>query len=335
MRKTLILLAALCAVSCVFSKHRPAAHGDMPVTVQVMTIGSSSTERTEKYIGELVVDRGSVISAEFPSTLKSLKVKKGSRVAAGDTLACVFSQTLQSSRDASKASFDRAADARERVRKMQGSVSEIQVVEVESKYAQAEAAYLAAEDALSACNITAPFSGVVSEVFVERGVRLSLGQPLLRIVDLSSLKVSFTVSEKELPLFPRGSRVEVEIPASGKNFAAVVESVSLEAAPLSRTYECLARPLSPLSGQMPGMVCKVGRKKSAGGIVIPASAVRTGEDGRYVWTVEDGIVRKRPITVSGYSGNGIVIGSGLEEGDVLVISGLRKICSGMKVQTEE
>lgn len=335
MKKALLLLFAFCAVSCVFSKHRPVEQRDIPVTVKVMTIGTAMSERTEKYIGELVADRNCVIASEFPSTLTSLKVRKGSRVSAGDTLARVFSQSLVSARDAAKASFDRASDARERVRKMQGSVSELQVVEVESKYAQAEASYLAAEDALSSCFITAPFRGVVSEVFVEQGVRLTLSQPILRLVDLSSLKVSFTVSEKELSQFPRGSRVAVEIPAAGKSFVAVVESVSLEASPLSRTYECLARPLSPLSGQMPGMVCKVGRSISGGGIVIPASAVRTGTEGRYVWVVEEGVVRKRYITVSGYSGSGIAVGEGLEDGDVLVISGIRKICGGMKVQTEE
>ena len=329
------LTLAVILSSCVLPSQRPAAIPDKPVTVKVMTIGTSVTDRTETFVGSLVADRSSVISSEFPCRLTSMRVRKGRRVAAGDTLAIVFSQSLVSARDAAKASYERASDARERIRKMQGSVSELQTVEVESKYAQAQASYMAAEDALSSCSITAPFSGVVSDVYAEQGVRLTAVQPVLRLVDLSSMKVSFTVSEKDLATFKKGTLVGVEVPAAGRTFNAVIESVALEAAPLSRTYECLARPQSPTYALMPGMVCKVGHSISAGGIVIPASAVRTGEDGRYVWTVEDGIVQKRIITVDGYSGSGVSVSSGLGEGDVLVISGARKICTGMKVETEE
>lgn len=327
--------AALC--SCVLKSQRPVSTPDSPVKVKVMTVGALESDRTEKYVGELVSDRYCVITSEFPAKLTRMRVRKGSRVAAGDTLAIVFSQSLTSARDAAKASYERASDARDRIRKMQGSgsVSDLQVVEVESKYAQAEASYMAAEDALSSCAITAPFSGIVSDVYAEQGVKLTAMQPLLRIVDLSSVKVSFTVSENDLSAFPRGRRVSVEVPAAGKSFSASVESVALEASPLSRTYECLARPVTPTRGLSPGMVCKVGLSVSSDGIVIPATAVRTGEEGRYVWIVEDGIVRKRIISVEGYSGSGIAVGSGLEDGDCLVISGARKICGGMKVETEE
>lgn len=341
MKKTLHILTAVAVAaalsSCVLSSHRPIDAPDKPISVKVMTVGSQETDRTETFVGSLISDRFTIISAEFPCRLKSLRVRKGSRVAAGDTLAVVFSQSLQSSRDAAKASFDRASDALERVRKMQGSgsVSDLQVVEVESKYTQAQATYLAAEDALSSCKITAPFGGVVSDVFAEQGVHLTPVQQILRIVDVSSVKVSFTVSESDVASFPRGTRIAVEVPSAGKSFPAVVESISPEASPLSRTYQCVAKPQAPVRSLMPGMVCKVARGVSEGGIIIPATAVATGEDGRYVWIVEDGIVQKRFITVDGYSGKGISIGSGLSDGDVIIVSGLRKICGGMKVETQE
>ena len=240
MKTRLLSIAALAASlsSCILSGQRPIAAPDQEVTVKVMRIGETLSDRTERFVGELVADRSAIITAEFPARLSSLKVRKGSRVAAGDTIAVLFSQSLVSARDGAKATYDRASDALERIRKMQGSgaVSEIQIVEAESKYAQAEAAYTAAEDALSSCCVTAPFSGVVSDVLVEQGVRLALSQPIVRLVDLNSLRVSFTVGENELSAFPRGSRVTVEVPAAGKTFNASVESVSLEASPLSRTY---------------------------------------------------------------------------------------------------
>jgi hypothetical protein len=86
---------------------------------------------------------------------------------------------------------------------------------------------------------------------------------------------------------------------------------------------------------MPGMVCKVTVKEMDSGIVIPASVVRTGMDGRYVWTVRDGRAEKRSVVIGGFSGDGVTVESGLESGDLLIVEGARKVSSGMAVKVVE
>jgi len=66
---------------------------------------------------------------------------------------------------------------------------------------------------------------------------------------------------------------------------------------------------------------------------VPASALRTGAEGRYVWCVEDGTVVRRNVVTDGYSGEGVVITEGLFQGDQVVVEGGRKVSSGMKVHT--
>ena len=68
-------------------------------------------------------------------------------------------------------------------------------------------------------------------------------------------------------------------------------------------------------------------------MVIPASAVLTDEGGRYVWTVNDeNRVVKTYIRVNGYSGKGVVVEDGLNEGLRVIVDGSRKVSSGMKVR---
>ena len=89
-----------------------------------------------------------------------------------------------------------------------------------------------------------------------------------------------------------------------------------------------------VAGLMPGMVCKIYRMAEEGRcVVIPASVVRTDGTGRYVWTVSpDSRVEKKYITVGGFSGKGIIVDSGLEEGEKVITEGTQKVSGGMKVK---
>ena len=85
------------------------------------------------------------------------------------------------------------------------------------------------------------------------------------------------------------------------------------------------------------MVCKVHVESEDGGyLIIPASAVMTDMDGRYIWGVSpEDTVCKTYITVGGYAGDGIIVKEGLAEGDRIIVEGSRKVSTGMKVKAEE
>ena len=77
-------------------------------------------------------------------------------------------------------------------------------------------------------------------------------------------------------------------------------------------------------------------KNSEASITIPSSSVRTDMNGRYVWTVnEDNKVCKVYVTVDGFSGEGVIVTSGLGQGDRLIVEGISKISTGMKVKVIE
>ena len=92
-----------------------------------------------------------------------------------------------------------------------------------------------------------------------------------------------------------------------------------------------------IRGLMPGMAVKVRFESREEGsrIVIPASAVQIDADGKYVWVSDSSVVHKRRIVPGGYSGKGVIVSEGLEEGDKVIFEGYQKVSSGMKITEME
>jgi hypothetical protein len=58
-------------------------------------------------------------------------------------------------------------------------------------------------------------------------------------------------------------------------------------------------------------------------------------NGRFVWVVNDGVVGRKYVTVDGYQEQGVIISSGLEPGDKVIVKGSAKVSTGMKVNSVE
>jgi len=69
----------------------------------------------------------------------------------------------------------------------------------------------------------------------------------------------------------------------------------------------------------------------SGAAVIPRSALHEGE---VVWVVNgDGVLRFRKVEVARHQGEGVIVRSGLKDGEMVVISSLKAVTDGMNVRT--
>ena len=277
------------------------------------------------------------LSCSYAGTLRDLRVSEGDAVRKGDTIAVIESQNVISAKQMADAVLAQAEDGYERLSMVyeSGSVAQVKMVEVQTQLSRARASAQAAQKALDDCTVKAPFDGVVGEVYAEQGVEMNAIEPLVRMMDISSVQISFPVPEKEIGSVSTGDMFMVGVPAlDGPGFTASVKSKGISASRLSHSYECMLIPSVNVAGLMPGMVCKIYRMAEEGRcVVIPASVVRTDGTGRYVWTVSpDSRVEKKYITVGGFSGKGIIVDSGLEEGEKVITEGTQKVSGGMKVK---
>lgn len=341
-RKAAILVTILLAASCggrdaLLRRKQTAPE---PVTVKVMTAVKSAAGVSAGFVGTVQSDLDATLRSPADGTVKQLSAREGRPVKKGQVLAVIESETLKSAWRAAKASLDQAEDGWKRVSMVHegGAVTEVEYMNVKAKVEQARATEAAARSALEKCTVKAPFDGVVEKVWTSRNLELIPGEPLVSIVNLGALSVDFSIPESELHKYHEGDAAVVSVPALGIEIDAVLQSKGITASALSRSYDCTVSLASRPEGLMPGMVCKVilGTDRQDSAIVIPTSAVMTDMEGRYVWTVdESGTVGKKHIRVGGYSYSGISVTGGIEDGEMVIIEGRRKVSSGMKVKVEK
>ncbi len=334
----LLLMAVTVAVAA--SCQNPAKRGGYVksvVKVRTQTVQRDSCFSGKTYVARVDAAKSAVITSPLPATLESIVVRQGDEVSQGQVVARVKAESAENALDAAAATLRQARDASDRLESVKGngSVSEVKLIEAQTRLAQARAAYNQALKAVEDCSIKAPYAGTVSEVYLAEGERVVLEKPILKIVDAASLELAIAVPEGEMTEMTVGRKAVLTVPALGNAVTgARIVRKGVDASPLSHTYDCVLLPDGKIEGLLPGMVGKISFEGSGDPqIVIPASAIRTGADGRYVWTLDgDGCVHKTMVSTGGFSGKGVIVSEGLSEGDRLVVEGMSKISSGMKVE---
>ena len=313
-----------------------------PVLVEKMDVSASSSENGDEYVGTVAAGSGTVLSFEVPGNISLLKVDEGDRVVKGQLLARVSPVTLKEAHYATVVTLNQARDAYRRMKPLhaKGVISEIRWVDVESKLRQAEAAERIAREQLGHTGLYAPFSGVISSKTAEIGMNVIAGQQVYKLVDVSKVNIEFSVPEDEISHIHTGMHGHVTVKALGGDlFSGIVSEKGVVADPVSHTYNVKMAISNPDGRLMPGMVCsvKVNAVVDADSkITVPLSAVELDTDNsKFVWVVVGHRAQQRKVCTGKFAEGGwVVITSGLEYGDCVIVGGAQKVSQGMTVKVK-
>ena len=312
----------------------PAEERVIPVGVQVIDEVSGIVSNT--YPGYLEEGQSVDMAFKYGGTLQQLFVREGSKVRKGQVLARVSSPQMESTQRSAQATLEQAQDAYDRLKKVydNGSLPEIKWREMVANLEKAQSALDLANAMLEDNTITAPFDGTVSGLNAEIGENIAPLKPVMRLINTKGMAVKISVPENEIAKVQVGDTAEVVIPALGdKRLNGKVMEKSMTASLLTHSYPVKVLIEQPDTELAPGMIGKVVLKADVSkGIVVPANAVLINQEGKFVWVAEDGRATRRHITISGYSGNGVVVGEGLKTGDIVIVEGYQKVSEGMKVE---
>lgn len=198
---------------------------------------------------------------------------------------------------------------------------------------QAEAAVDTLRTQLANRKIVSPISGTVTNRNINPGELAAPGVALMTVADTSALKLGATVPQAVVSCLKLGQRVEVTVDAlPGRVF----EGKIVRLGPVSATtgeYFPIEIEIKNTGVLRAGMTGRA-RLLLSGlrGIVVPLSAVRTGNGKQYVYVVEhDGAVRRRAVTLGLRNSSSVVVVSGLKEGEMVAVSNVRMLRDGLKV----
>lgn len=123
---------------------------------------------------------------------------------------------------------------------------------------EAQAALEEAEYELAKTQVRAPFSGRVANLAVPSGARISPGDSLATIVDLSLIDIDAAVLHSELPMVEVGREATATFPAlPGEEFRGRVVSVNPLVDPETQTARVTVRLANPEARIVPGLPGKV------------------------------------------------------------------------------
>jgi Cu(I)/Ag(I) efflux system membrane fusion protein len=177
--------------------------------------------------------------------------------------------------------------------------------------------------------LTAPISGVISELGAREGMTVMPGATLFRINGLATVWVNAEVPESQAGWLKPGARVEATVPAyPGEKFVGRLTAILPEVNPATRTVKARVELANPGGKLKPGMFATVEfiSPERNRVLLVPSEAViRTGQRDVVVIadTAQDGKQRFKSVDVEvgAESGGMTEIRKGLERGMKVVTSG--------------
>lgn len=334
--KTLLItaLSALLLIGCGNKKAQKQTF-DLIIPVEISVIEQSNDNNLRNYVGTTKSEMELPVSFPLGGKLTGIYVKNGQHVKKGTVIARVDATSAKSIHDAALATLNQAEDGYNRLKQVhdEGGIPDVRWVQMETDLEKARQTEITARKHLNECTLIAPQEGFISMDKHTTGENMLPTTPFCRIIDMNKMIVEFSVPEKEIGIIQIGDKAEASFPGLN-NLSKTLEIIdkSFVSNPMGHTYTIKAKVPVENKDILPGMVAKIKLSLSeASGIVVPSSCVLTMPEGADVWTVKNGKAYRRNIKVGGFVKNGVVVESGLENGDTIITVGYQKLYNGAKV----
>lgn len=303
----------------------------------IARVESTELTQTLAVSGALKAVQSAFVKARIAAEVKSLSVREGDRVAAGQLIGQLdtteYDWRLRQAEDQAK-SAEAQLDIAERTLANnqalvnQGFISrnalDTSVSNAAAARAALQAARAAAEIARKAVKdgeVRAPIAGLVSQRLVQPGERVPVDTRLIEIVDLSRIELEAAVAPEDVPAVRIGQGARVAIDGLDEPVGARVVRINPSAAAGTRAvmaYLQLDAHPALRQGLFGRATVELQRRAA---LVVPASAVRFDQSQPYVMVEDNGVAAERLVTL-GLRGDAVFAPGARPEPAVEVKTGL-------------
>lgn len=312
-----------------------------PTEVKVVTMQETFTDQNAAYSGTVEEMSGAMLSFAQGGTIQSLNVCEGQTVRRGQLIATVDTRPLRNEYNIVVSSLAQAKDAYSRMKILhrEGSIPEMQWIEVISKLKQAQAQECIARKNLNDAALCAPFSGYISVKQAEAGENVGPGMPVVKLVKIDNVKVKISVPENEIEQFKKGQNVIISVDAlGGEHFIGHIEYKGVESNQISHSYDVMSIVNNPNHRLLPGMICSIVKQENsvARRMILSPKVVQIDSDNKpFVWTDVNGKAHKVYISIGDNVGNMVIVKNGLIPGDKVIVEGQQKVSESTRLKIKD
>ena len=191
--------------------------------------------------------------------------------------------------------------------------------------------------------ITAPFDGVITERNAHPGsLALTLGMPMVRLQQVSRLRLVVSVPETEVASVAHGTNIKFTLPAfPGESFNGTIQRASRALDAKTRTMPVELDVANSAGKLAPGMFPEVmwPSVRPLPSLFVPPTAIATTTERSFVIRLRDGVAEwvdvKRGASMTVQGKDLLEVFGELSPGDVIAVRGTDELRAGTKVNVKQ
>ena len=334
-----------------------ASAGPPPSTVELRVLETKPLDESSEFIATIKSLNSTTVQPEVEGLISRVFVKAGARVRQGDPIVQINpDKQVAAVRNVESTRAGTEADVeywRQQVKRLEalvdaGAISKAEFDQAQNQLRTAESR-LASLDAqikedrveLQRYRVTAPQSGVVGDMPVREGDRVTTSTEITTIDQKDALEVNIQVPLDRMPDLRLGLPVQLfnsEGEVAATNPITFVASRVDEATQTVLVKSAL-REASAGSLRVQQFVRARIIWRSTPGITVPITAVTRISGQHFCFVAEPGkdgglVARQKPVEVGELIGNDYVVRSGVKAGDKIIVSGIQKLADGVPVKAQ-
>lgn len=315
----------------------------------LVTLTSRPVARSLAVSGSLVAVHQATVKAKVAAEVRSIAVREGDRVSAGQTIARLDTIDLATrleertgARNASRAQYEIAEKNRTTNQSLlekrfisQNAFDNVASLSSANRASldAAEAQVRMAQKALRDATVIAPIAGIIARKNIQVGEKTAIDAPLFTIVDLDSIELQAIVPAGEVGALETGMRATLTVDGMpGRTFEAILDRVNPATEPGTRSIVVFLDVPNGDHVLKSGMFAN-GVVRLAVGIpkpTLPVVAIQSDAGLPIVWTIEGGKLTRRTVVLGERDdGAGVVeIKSGVPPGTPVLASKFENLKEG-------
>ena len=337
----LVLLVVLRVVSNARASHRHDEVDNLTVAMAKVQVKPMPVSLTA--VGQVMPLHSVQIKPQVGGMLKEVYFTEGQTVSQGQRLFLIDPAPYAAALASAKAAWENAKANADRLAPLakQDYATQQELDNARATADQDEAAYRQAEINLDYTDIRAPIAGRTGSLAVKSGNILAVtdAAPLVVINEMQPIQVQFNLAQQFLPqIRDYQGRHGIKVLITHEDGSGNLDQgqlVFIDNAINTSTGTVMLKASLPNQheqlwpGQYVGVTVQLAVQADA--VVVPQSAVLTGEEGNYVYVVEGGKAEQRDVKIDRQIGDLAVIASGLKGGEEIVTLVPRNLRPGMSV----
>lgn len=310
-----------------------------PQAIKAYVVKSEVLEEKINSVGTVIANEEVDLKCETSGKITQIMFKEGTMVSKGQVLLLLNDSELQANLKKAQIQKELLEKKKARDEKLfaRQGVSQEELEALTAQLNAQNAEIEAIQSRLEETRLLAPFSGQIGLRYVSEGSYVTPTIKIADLIDLSTIKVDFSVPEKYMGVVRKGMKIVFTVAGGSKEYEGEIYAIEPKVEATTRTIQIRASSKNPNNEVLPGAFAtvKIVLNRIENATMIPSQALIPEMDKKKVFVIKQGKAEQVEVQVGTRTESKIQITEGLQLGDTVITSGILQIRPGASVKITE